>query len=135
MATQGGFGLEVKINTGALTAIVKVQESDFPAQMKELADVTGHDSASGYREFIDTGVRELGEFTLTVLWDDTATTHAALLTAFAGTAVVGMSIEDPAGQEVIAFNAFIKQIGRVSVMTEGYKAQITVRPTGAPTIT
>lgn len=135
MASQGGFGVVLKINTGSLTTIVKVLEVAFPEQTRELADITAHDSTSGYREFLATGVRELTEFQATILWDDTAATHAALLTNFAAAALVGMSIQDPGGQEIIAFNAWVKTIGRVAQMTEGYKAVISIRPSGAPTIT
>jgi deoxyribodipyrimidine photolyase-like uncharacterized protein len=135
MATQGGYGLEVKINTGSLTAIAKMVDGDMPAQLKELAEVTAHDSTSGYREFIDTGIRELGEFQVTLLWDDTEATHAQILTSFNATAAVSMSVLDPAGQETIAFSAFIRQISRISKMADGYKANVMIRPTGAPTIT
>jgi hypothetical protein len=136
MAKQGGFGLEVKIDvSGSQTAIVYMVDGDMPVQMKELVDVLSHDSASGYREFLDTGVRELGEFPITVLWDDTQTTHAAVLTAFGSTSAVSMSVLDPAGQETIAFSAFVRQISRVAKIPDAYKATITIRPTGAPTIT
>lgn len=134
--TQGGFGVSLKIMISTtLTAITKIVAVTFPNQKKEVADVTAHDSPSGYREFVDTGLRELTEFTATILWDDVAVTHAAVLTAFAATTAVSMSIQDPDGNEIIAFSAFITQVGRISEMTDGYKAQVTIRPTGAPTIT
>ena len=135
MATQGGLGLVLKINTGSLTAVANLIEAEFPEQEKELWEYVLHSSADGYAEYMDTGLRKLSDFTATVLWDDTETTHAAMLTAFESTATVGMSIEDPAGQEVIAFNAHIQKIGRISKADEGYQAEIAIQPSGGPTIT
>lgn len=135
MAYQGGHGLVLKINTGSLTAVVNLMDSDFPSQEKFLAEATFHDSTSAYLEYIDTGLRNLTEFTFTVAWDDTETTHAQVVTSFGSATAVGMSIEDPLGQEVIAFNAHIRSIGRISRSRELYQAEITVQPTGGPTIT
>jgi predicted secreted protein len=135
MAQQGGFGLVLKINTGALTTVVDLIDCSFPEQKKILADATTHDSTGGYREWIATGVRELSEATATVIWDDAQATHAQFLTSFAADTAVNMSIQDPDGQEVIAFAAHITGIKRIDEMEGLYKAEITFQPTGAPTIT
>lgn len=138
MAYQGGYGVELKIATTAPStpvAVAKVLDVDFPAQTLELADITNHASTDGYREFIATGVRELGEFQATLLWDDSQATHAKMLTVLGTTSSVLMSIQDPADQEIIKFQAFIRQISRVAKLNDAYKAQVTIRPTGKPTIT
>jgi hypothetical protein len=135
MATQGGHGVDLKINTGSLTSVVHLMDVSFPEQEKFLAEATYHDSASAYLEYIDTGLRQLTEFEATVAWDDTATTHAQVLTSFAASTAVGMSIEDPLGQEVIAFDAHIRKVGRVAQSRELYQCVITIQPTGGPTIT
>ena len=73
MAEQTGFGVVLKIMISTtLTAVVNLLDIDFPAQEKELADVTKHPatSASGYREWMDTGIRSLSEFTAMLGWDD-----------------------------------------------------------------
>lgn len=135
MADQGGFGIKLKIKiAAALTLIVNGTDIEFPSQEKVLVDGTSHDGANGYRQWIDTGIRELGEFKATVRWDKLNATHAAVLTAFNGTAAVDMSIEDPLAQEVIAFKAHIKSIERQGATEEMYTADITIQPTGAPTI-
>ncbi len=133
MGIQGTFGVKMKLD-GA--TVVSVLEASFPEQLKELAEMTPHPiaGATGYKQFVDTGVRELGEFTVTLAWDDTEATHAAVLTAFSSTTASALSVEDPAGQEVIAFSAFIRSIGRLTPTPDGYKARVTIRPTGAPTI-
>jgi hypothetical protein len=136
MAEQGGFGAKLKITiTAALTLIVNMKEVKFPEQIKELADATSHDSTGGYRRFIDTGLRELSEFTATLRWDKLHATHAAILTTFNGTAAVAMTIEDPGGLEVMAFSAHVAKIARMSPLDDVYEAEVTFRPTGAPTIT
>jgi len=48
---------------------------------------------------------------------------------------VGFSIEDPGGQEVIAFDAHVQKILRIGVQDDLYKAEILLQPSGAPTIT
>lgn len=135
MATQGGHGLDVKINTGSLVTIVNLMDCAFPEQEKYLAEATFHDSTSAYLEYISTGLRNLTEFEMTVAWDDTETTHAQLVTSFDANTAIGMSIEDPLGQEVIAFDAHILKLGRVSQSRELYQCKISVQPTGGPTIT
>ena len=121
MATQGGFGLVCKIAVGTtLTAIAHILEADFPAQIKELYDSTAHDSTDGYRTFVDSGLKELGEFTMRLMWDSADSTHAAIVTAFTGTAAVNMSIEDPDGVEVIAFSALTYVGGVLELLFWGF---------------
>lgn len=138
MAEQGGFGVVLKVMISTtLTAVTNLLDIDFPAQEKELADMTAHPAAAstGYRTYIDSGVRSLSEFTAVLGWDDVEVTHAALLTAFDATTALSMSIEDPGGSEIIAFSGFIRSIGRVAKTGDGYKANVVIQPTGAPTIT
>lgn len=132
---QGGFGVVVKINTGTLTAVANLIDVDYPKFKKYIAEMTGHDSAGGYYEAVATGKRRLEAFPMTLGWDIVETTHAAIITAFDSDAPVGFSIEDPDGDEVIAFDAHIEEIMRISKQEDGMKAEILVHPTGAPTIT
>lgn len=134
-AVQGGFGALLKINTGSLTTIAGVMETDFPEFEKLVAESTGHDATSGYATWVATGKRQLNEFTATLAWDDTQATHAAIVTAFAADTVVGMSIQDPDGQEIIAFSAHVVKVNRISAQDDILKAEITFQPTGAPSIT
>ena len=136
MAAQGGYGLQLQIEiTSTLTTIVGVKEASFPEQEKIVADVTAHDSPSGYRVWIATGLRSLNEMEATVFWDTSEATHAELVTAFNSDAAVNMAIIDPDGDETIAFAGHITKIGRVSEQEDGYQATITIQPTGVPTIT
>jgi predicted secreted protein len=136
MATQGGFGLKIKITVAStLTAIAKITEGEIPEFERMVAEVTAHDSPNGWAEFISTGKRKMNEFKFTLLWDSTLSTHAAITAAFDSEAAVNMSVEDPDGVEVIAFAAFITKMGRISEQEEGYTCEVAVQPTGQPTIT
>lgn len=136
MAKQGGYGVKLKVTvSAALTLVVGVLDVDFPKTSRELAEITAHDSSGGWAEYISTGYRSAGEMKATLAWDDGATTHAAVLTAFNSGASVNMSIEDPAGQEIIAFAGIVKEISRMAKQKEAYKAEVVIQPTGALTIT
>lgn len=138
MTASGGFGTKLKIMVGTtLTAVAGLKDVTFPEQAKMLFESTAHPTsgATGYATYGDTGKRQLTEFTATLFWDVDEATHAALLTAFDSTTALSMSIEDPAGDEVIAFSGHIRRIGRISSQEDGYQAEVSIQPTGAPTIT
>lgn len=135
MAEQGGFGLIVKYNTGSLTAIANLIDADFPRQSRVIAENTAHDASSGYYTAIPSGKRRLEPFRMVLGWDDTEATQAALLTNFAAETAGGWSIQDPDGQEVIAFSGYVESVLRISKQDQTYQAEIMVHPTGAPTIT
>jgi hypothetical protein len=134
MAAQGGYGVPLKINTGSLTTIVGVTDVDFPEFMNYVAESTGHDSSGGYYEAVATGKKRVQPFPATLNWDTAEATHAAIVTAFDAGTAVGMSIEDPDGDEVISFSAIVEKIGRVSRQEDRYYAVVTFHPTGAPSI-
>jgi hypothetical protein len=139
MTMQGSTGVRLKITiSSTLTAIVNLLDApNFPEQVKFLADMTPHPTTgtTTYTKMVDSGMRQLTSFTVTLGWDASDSTHAAVMAAFDGTDPVGMSIEDPAGGEVIGFDAFIEKVGRVSALKDGYKASVMITPTGSPTIT
>lgn len=136
MGIQGGFGSKIKITvSAALTTIVGVTKLDLPEFEKVLAESTSHDASGGWATHVDTGKRKLNSFKVTINWDKSAPTHAAINTAFAATAPVNMSVEDPAGQEIIAFSAHIAKIGRQYEQEDVYSCEVEIQPTGAPTIT
>lgn len=135
MAEQGAFGSKVKITvSAALTTIANLIDFDPLTLRKTLVNMTGHDSASGYDVYVDTGKRSIPSLKLTLGWDDSNNTHQALIAGYNSTSPVNMSVEDPAGTEVITFSAFIQEISRVYKQTDGYKAIITIQPTGVPTL-
>ncbi len=137
MTSQGGFGLTAKIDVSAtLTAIVDILEgSELPKFKKFLADMTPHNATQGYTVRVATGKRSLESFKLVIGWDADEATHAAVQAAFDSNAPVNMSVSSPGDDEVIAFAAHIEEISRGAPQEDGYTAEVTVTPTGAPTIT
>lgn len=135
MAQQGGFGLDVQIDvSGSLAALVHVLDMDLPEFMKFVAEMTGHDSPGGYYEAVDTGKKRVQPFTVTLGWDAGASSHAAVLAAFNSTTPVTFKVADPAGDEEISFECHIERVKRIAKQQEGYKAEVTIHPTGQPTI-
>jgi predicted secreted protein len=131
---QGGYGAVLKINVSGLTAVTHVVDFEFPEFEKILADITAHDSPGGYQEMIATGKRKMNSFTCKLTWDISETTHAAIVAAFDSDASVDMSVEDPNGDEVIAFDALVSKLGRIAEQEEGYSCEVEIQPTGIPTI-
>jgi len=136
MASQGGFGAKLKVQVvSTLTLVPGVRDVVFPTQEKIVAEITGHDATSGYAIWIGTGKRRLGAFTAKINWDDTQTTHQAILANIAAETAFSVSVEDPDADEVIAFDAHAKMVGRVSPQEDGFTAEVQFQPSGAPTIT
>lgn len=136
MATQGGFGVVLKIMVSTtLTAVANLLDVDFPRLLKYVAEATGHDSSGGYYEAISTGKRRAEPFRAVLAWDVAETTHSTIVTAFEADTAVSMSIEDPDGAEVLAFSAIIEAVGRISRQEDVYQAEVMIHPTGAVTIT
>ena len=137
MATViGGFGLIVKISiSSTLTAIAELIDGEIPEFEKFIAEMTPHSATGGYATHVATGKRKLNEFKITLGWDSDDVTHAAILAAFDSNDAVNMSIVAPAADETIAFAAHVTKIGRVTAQEDGYKCDVTIQPTGAPTIT
>lgn len=133
---QGGFGVVAQIEvTATLTTVVNLLDIDFPKFKKFIAEATGHDSAGGYYEAIATGKRRVETFKVTLGWDVSNATHAELLAAFADEAPRNWTIADPDGDETIAIAVHVEEIQRMSKQEDGYKAEVLLHPTGAPTIT
>lgn len=137
MTTQGGFGLTAEIEiSSVLTLIVDVLEgSELPKFKKFLADATPHSATGGYAVRVATGKRSLESFKLVLGWDKDEVTHAAMKTVFDSNSPVNMRISSPANDERIAFAAHIEEIARGAAQEDKYTAEVTVTPTGAPTIT
>jgi predicted secreted protein len=132
----GGFGLQVQISiSSTLTTIVELIDGEIPEFEKFIAEMTGHNATGGYATFVATGKRKLNEFKITLGWDSDDSTHAAVLAAFDSDSPVNMKVISPGADESIAFAAHITKMGRVSAQEDGYKCDVTIQPTGAPTIT
>jgi len=79
MAQQrAAFGTLLKMGVsgspGSMVTIALVSSIKGPTQSASMIDVTSHDNATGYREFV-AGVRDAGEITFTCFFDPSDATH------------------------------------------------------------
>ena len=133
MATQGGYGVHLKV---AGTAVAHIMDLEFPEFEKIISDVTAHDSPGGYAEYTASGLRKMNTFKITLLWDAVGTpTHAALVDAFESDNTVALVLADPDNIETITVNGHVTKIGRVTKKEEGYTCDVEIQPTGIPVIT
>jgi len=133
---QGGFGAIMKITVfSSLTAVASIIDFEWPEFEKVIAEITAHDSPSGYAEHLSTGKRMMNSFTMTLLWDRDHDTHHAMVQAFESDLAVVCSVEDKDQTEIIQFSAIVTRLGRMSDQEEGYQAEVEFQPTGAPSIT
>lgn len=128
---QGGFGVTLTIAGTAVYNLLK--DVSFPEQERLVAEATPHNATSGYATWVSTGKRKLNEFTVTLGWNKTS--HTALITNLGTTTAAAFTIESPNGDESIAFSGFVTKVGRVSEEEGAYTAEVTIQPTGVPTIT
>lgn len=135
MTTRGGFGLTIQITVAAvLTAIVDLLEGEIPEFEKYLAEATPHNAPGGYAKHVATGKFKMNEFKFTIGWDKDDTTHAAVLAAFNSTSTVAMAIISPGSDETISFDAHVFKLGRVTDQEDAYTCEVSVQPSGQPTL-
>ena len=135
MAVQGGYGIAVQIDvSGTLASLAKVIDMDVPEYSKYIAEATTHDSTGGYYEAVATGKRRLNPFTVTLAWDSADTSHAAVLAAFDGDTAVTFTVADPDGNETISTELHVETVKRIWVQEDVIKAEVTLHPTGQPSI-
>lgn len=135
MTVQGGYGLPFTLNG---TAVVHVLNLSFPEFRKFMAESTGHDSTGGYYEATATGKRRIMPFPVTLGWDTSEATHAAVVTAFDADTAAQWTVADPDGNETVEFNAHVENIRRLAgdAATDNlYRAECDLHPTGTATIT
>lgn len=131
-----GYGAVLKITIAAtLTVIANVKDFTFPQLAQDVVDVTTHDSAGGYSEWIKTGMTNFGSFKITLIWAPGLPTHAALSTALLSLVPVNMTLSSAGLGEVIAFPGLVLSINRKSDKKGAYEAEVEIQPAGAPTFT
>lgn len=85
MAKFAAFGTELQIGDGGgpevFTEVAQVRNITGPSATADTEDVTTHDNANAWREFISLFL-DGGEVTLELIFDPDGTTHQALRTDF-----------------------------------------------------
>ena len=127
--TIGGYGITVTIGGTALTYLI---DGEIPEYEKIIAEATPQNATSGYAVFVATGKRKLNEFKLTLGWDITEVTHAAVMTNLNNTSLQTFVLTTPGSDETLTFSGFVTKVGRVAEQEDYYKCEVTIQPSGAP---
>jgi hypothetical protein len=138
------FGIQLKRGNGAspevFTAVAEVISLDPPEIINEAIESTSH-GTTAYRTFINSGLREVAEFTATVDYTPTDATHNAttgLLYDLTSSTAHNYQIVFPnVGSTTWQFSAIVtsfKPLAADAQKPETLQAEITFRPTGSPTL-
>lgn len=132
----GVFGLDWKITVSSvLTTVAKVEKVSFPEIGLVIDEITSHDSAGGWPEFLAVGLKEVSMLEVEVIWNPADATHAELLTLSGTGAENAMTLADSDDGETFAFNALVPSISRMmDDSKKGRRAKIKIRTTGQITI-
>jgi hypothetical protein len=110
--------------------IAKVSDIAPPELLREVDEITNH-SGSGWKEFLPT-LKELAEFTITVIWDSDEATHSSLTSSLTGGTLKNYQLVfTDTGAETWTFAAYILRIKKLTPIDGANRAEVTVRPTAA----
>jgi hypothetical protein len=146
MGFTGGFGVTFNIGSAAMsgtptyTAIAQVKTWNGYEISTVMSEVTHHASTGGFKEFVPSGLSEMGTIELGLAFDISLATHAnasgGLIYARTNKTKLAYQIVLPnTGTTKFTFDAYVEKINWESPQEEHLMATVTLRPTGQPTIT
>ena len=134
------YGSKLQIGDGAgseaFTDVAEIVELTPPAMSRDEIDVTSHNSADGYREFIS-GLRDGGEVSFKANWLPTNTTHdgtTGLLESFNDNANHNWKIILPNSLITISFVGFLTAFEPDLPLEEQAQLSGTIKVSGKPTV-
>lgn len=137
MAGIDGFGTELQRGDGdptaeTFTAIANVTSIEGPGMERETIDVTAHDSANGYMEFVG-GLKNGGEVSVELNYDPA--THDALVADLEDTEPRNYQLvfPDPAAT-TWTFAAILTEFTPEAPYDDKLAASLTFQVSGKPTI-
>jgi hypothetical protein len=129
---RSAYGATISLAASALTQVTSI---GVPSLTGEVIDVSTHASPSRFREFIR-GMRDTGEFTVTMLYTAGSTTDVACrgtITADTATAVT-ITAAAASGTATITISAFGTNYTVNELEPDGSQtATLTLKPTGVIT--
>ena len=129
---QSAYGATVSVGG---TALAEVTSIGVPSLTGEVIDVSTHSSTDRWREFIR-GMRDAGEFTITMKYTAGSTTDDACIAAITSDTAVAIELVAKAasGTEDLTFNAFGTSYDVNDLELDGEQTcSLTLKPTGAVT--
>ena len=136
---MGKFAAKGASITGPGGLIAQVFSINGATLSADVADVSDHDSAGFYREFVNT-FRDGGEVTLGLRWDPAEATQSEVANGLI--ALFELDVASPytilwpnTGASTWAFNAFVTAYEPSADFDASLEATITLKLTGQPVIT
>lgn len=138
MAEFDAFGTILKRGDGGgpetFATIAQVTNVTGPGYSADTADVTAHDSPSGFREFIATLV-DSGEVTLELVFDPDAVTHIGLRTDMVARILRNFQLIWPdASNSQTDFAAYVTGIEPSAPVDDALRASVTLKVNSTPTV-
>jgi len=146
MATgEGGYGVTFNIGDGNVassptyTAIAQVKTWNGVGIAAMMSETTHHASTGGYKEFVPSGLFEVDDIELGLVFDITTATHAnasgglthALLNK---TELAYQMVLPDAGNTTFTFDAYCQKVVYASPKEEHVDAAVTLKVTGQVTL-
>jgi predicted secreted protein len=131
------FGIALKRGDGvtpteAFVAIGSVHDVKGPEIKRDTYDVTAHDSANGWREFIG-GLKDAGEVTITLNYDPSK--HDVLVQDFEDVAPRNYQMVFPQGLGEWDLKLILTEFSQEAPVDDKLSAELKFKVSGKPTIT
>jgi predicted secreted protein len=137
MSGIDAFGIALKRGDGvtpteAFVAIGSVYDLKGPEIKRDTYDVTAHDSANGWREFIG-GLKDAGEVTISINYDPTK--HDVLVADFEDTAPRNYQMVFPQSLGEWDLKLILTEFSQQAPSDDKLSAELKFKVSGKPTVT
>lgn len=138
MAGLDGFGAVLSrsdmASSPTFTEVANVTSISGPSISRNTYDVTSHDQADSYMEFIG-GLKDGGEVSFDLNWDPTDATHASLFSDLDDTVPRDYTLALPADIAEFAFEGILTEFSPSLPVDDKLTASVTYKINGKPTLT
>lgn len=140
MAKKAAYGTSItiqRLQTGSYVAMTNLKDISGPEITAETIDVTTHDSADHFNEFL-AGIADGGEVTFDVEFDPTSAAHETLWNDVAARQLHNFKLILPGGSGSvgnIAFAGLLTKIGIGAPVKGSLMAPVTIKVSGKPVYT
>lgn len=126
------FQIEDTVTPGTFISVAHVTNVTAPAIERETLDVTAHDSANGYMEFLG-GLKNGGEVSIELNYDPTA--HDSLVAHMDTSDPLNYKIKWPGALGEWAFTAVMTGFAPEAPYDDKLTAEVSFQVSGKPTLT
>lgn len=139
MAGLDAWGTQLKRDSdgaGTYVTIANVSDLSGPSRQRDAIEVTAHDSANQYREFVK-GLKDGGEVSATINYDPSNATHTNLDADFEEDELRSYRIVILPGEANVhtwTFSALITDLGDSFPIDDRMEREVTFKISGRPTL-